>query len=120
MLNRDILTKAGIDYEKGLSRYLDDAEFYEEVLIGFEEEDAFERAEKYFEAGDANGLLNAVHELKGVAGNVEMTELYKSSSEVVALIRAGKTDMDSLKAPMERVRAAYLRAKEGLAQAAAN
>nr|MCR5278201.1 Hpt domain-containing protein [Lachnospiraceae bacterium] len=46
-----------------------------------------------FEAGNANDAFEAIHTLKGVVGNLGFTYLYRKSSEVTEILRAGSLDV---------------------------
>ena len=116
-MNAAALAACGIDYEAGIRRCAEDPAFYEWLLSVFLEDTAFDRACAAREAGDARELFTSLHELKGVAGNAAMTELYRAVCPVVELLRGGSTDpaeIDRLFAPVQR---AYARTCEGIQMA---
>lgn len=86
-MNEKFLYKAGIDYNNGVKRFFGNASLYEKYLRKFEEDQNFELAQKAMKSRDYEGMLKYIHTLKGVTGNLSMTELFNSCSELVAAIR---------------------------------
>lgn len=86
-MNEEILKKAGIDYDGGVSRFKGRSALYEKVLAKFPNDTAFERSCNAYDAGNMTELLAASHELKGVCGNMNLTELYIASDRLVKLLR---------------------------------
>lgn len=87
IMNCDILTDGGIDYNRGLSRFLGDAVLYERVLEAFAEDDVALRARAAYDRNDMAGLLSAVHEAKGTSGNMVLEEAYRLACRLVTLLR---------------------------------
>lgn len=116
-MNREILKQAGVDYDKGVDRFLGDVELYEMILQHFLEDNNLERAELSYKSNDYELLQKQVHEVKGMSGNTDMTALYKSSSELVALLR-GKNFTDAeLKNAYESFAGDYKKALAGIKNA---
>lgn len=88
MMNIELLKKAGIDYEAGLKRFLNDSELYEDVLTAFAADDLLERAQEAFRGGDRQQLLKVVHEAKGSCGNADLTNAYTEASALVTMLRS--------------------------------
>ena len=91
-MDANVLIKAGIDYDDALRRCAGDADFYETLLGMFLEDSNFREAKKHLAEGDFEALFPCVHERKGMSGNLSITNLYRSSSNVVALLRAGESE----------------------------
>lgn len=88
MLNAEILVQGGVDFNKGVARFLDDRALYESVLVAFLADTAFEDADAAFARRDYQALFLAVHTLKGASGTMDMTELYRSTCDMTELLRA--------------------------------
>ncbi|WP_084254069.1 response regulator [Methylobacter marinus] len=67
----------GIDMQLGLKNVAGNAQLFHELLVKFHENfnDANVRLEAYLQAGDNGAALTLLHSLKGVAGNLAMSEL---------------------------------------------
>ena len=114
MINAEVLTKAGIDYQAGLTRFMNDPELYEAVLTAFASEDVLERAQAAYDADDREGLLRVVHEAKGSGGNAGLDRLYAEASALVSLLRGPSYTDDELAEVYQRFTAAYLSARKGI------
>ena len=82
------LKDLGVDVEEGLERVMDDEPLYEMMLgmfIDTVNSNPIEFAD--FEANDLEGLIEKVHALKGLTGNLEMTQLFKSYLQMLDLLR---------------------------------
>lgn len=106
-MNADILKKHGINYEKGVARFMSDAELYESVLEDILNDKAMSSAQKAFESGNMTELEERAHELKGVAGNMEMSELYRSASSLVILLRSKTYTEDDVGELFEKFKKDY-------------
>lgn len=111
-MNEEILKKAGIDYEDGVRRCGDSADLYEKLLGMFLEDENFQAAKACLDGGDYEGLFQHVHEIKNISGNVSITDLYRTSSHVVALLRA--KDYDNIPAAFNEMADAYKMAVEAI------
>lgn len=82
------LKDLGVDVEEGLERVMDDEPLYEMMLgmfIDTVNNNPIEMAD--FEANDLEGLIERVHILKGLTGNLEMTPLFKGYMQMLDLLR---------------------------------
>lgn len=89
-MNQEILVASGINYASGVARFLGDSQLYERLLIAFEKDHSFTQAKAAFEQHDYETLLQCVHALKGVTGNMDMTELYRISGALTELLRTNE------------------------------
>lgn len=96
MINADVLTKAGIDYNAGLERFMNDPELYEKVLAAFTRANITQRARAAYDANDRETLLKVAHEAKGSSGNAGLSNLYTKANELVQLLRSGNVTDDEL------------------------
>jgi HPt (histidine-containing phosphotransfer) domain-containing protein len=110
----DKLQNAGIDWEDGVRRCGGDPALYERLLGMFANDTNFNEAAKSLEASDYEGLFSHTHEIKGMSGNLSITDVYADSSEVVALLRA--KEYDSINAAFEKLRASYSQALEAIGE----
>lgn len=110
----NVLEQYGIDYRSGLSRCMDDAEFYEELLASFLNDKAFEHAKEAYERKDQTAMFEYAHEMKGACGNADLKELYEAVCPLVELLRRGSADETLVDAAFQRLEAAYLRARKGV------
>ena len=113
-MNSDILKSYGIDYEKGRERCLGDADFYAQLLDMFLEDTAFERAEQALNQKDYKTLFECMHELKGSAGNVDLSELFCTVSPLVELLRGGSDDDERIAKLFSEVSCSYAKACKGI------
>ncbi len=86
-MNINTLKQAGIEYDKGLKRCMGDAELYELVLVSFLDEDLLHKSNEAYETKDYKSLYECAHNIKGLSGNTDMTELYETSSALSALLK---------------------------------
>ncbi len=91
-MNAEILKNAGIDYDRGVKRFMGRAHLYEKTLAKFMRDTAFSRIQAAYEAGDMEQMRAAAHEFKGMCGNIALSTLYDMSHALVELLRseAGK------------------------------
>lgn len=89
----DELENLGVDITEGLDRVMGDESLYKMMLGMFV--DAIQNAPirtEEFEKNELNGLIEKVHTLKGTAGNLSILPLYTRYTEMLTLLRAGKTE----------------------------
>lgn len=87
-MDKEKLLAGGIGYDRAVMRFMGNAAFYEHFLKEFVNDTCMERARTAMAAKDYDALMSATHELKSVSGNLEITDVYHYSSEIVAHIRA--------------------------------
>jgi HPt (histidine-containing phosphotransfer) domain-containing protein len=71
------LEAMGNDISGAISRMMDNQTLVNKFLIGFPDESRVKNIKKAAAAGDYKSLEEAVHKIKGTAGNLGLTELYK-------------------------------------------
>lgn len=113
----EILKAGGIDYEKGLARFMGKKELYERVLRAFLSDTAMDRAQEAYSSGNLKALLACAHEMKGASGNTDMTELCRASCELVELLRAGEPGRNELRDVFGNFRSAYLTVRAAISDA---
>ncbi len=89
----DELKVLGVNTEEGLDRVMGDTDLYEMMLGMFIDsvEGSPVKAED-FENSDIADVIERVHMLKGVTGNLAIAPLFDSYTEVLGLLRGGKIE----------------------------
>ncbi len=114
-MHNKVCNDYGIDYEKGVAHCMGDEELFMEILAMFLEDSSFGRAKAAYESKDYEVLLKSVHELKGVSGNAALTELYKTTCELVEYLRNGKINDEDVNMLFALMAVAYNRTRDGIA-----
>ena len=96
----DALQDMGVDTQAALRRSAGNSALYERFLMKFLEDGTFKKVEDAFKAGNWDSMLSAAHNLKGVAGNLGLNQLYQASSKIVSSLRAENRN-DATEAYME-------------------
>lgn len=107
MMDEKRLEAAGIDYKIAMERFGDNEEIFEKFLYRFADNTHFTDGKKAYEQKDYDGVLKAIHALKGFSGTLAMEEVYQASSAVVDNIR--KEEYDKLPQNMEWLEKEYKR-----------
>ncbi len=111
-MNIEILIQYGIDYNDGLKRFIGNSDLYQMLLLEFLRDEEYAEAEKSLKAKDYQAAFNHFHTLKGVVGNLSMTELYKKCCVIVEKLRYN--DYVSLDKCFLEFEATYHRVYEGI------
>ena len=82
------LAAAGVDVEEALTRFMGNEDLMLKFLLRFPEDPSFSQLKAAMEHGDAAGAFTAAHTLKGVAGNLAMTGLFRQVSLLVEDLRS--------------------------------
>ena len=85
---RETLCAAGIDVDAALERLMGSDALLERFLKKFLDDPNYEKLKAAQAAGDREGAVTASHSLKGVCGNLSMTELFDLLTRQVGLLRA--------------------------------
>ena len=102
---KEKLAKAGIDAYSGIERFMGNEALFVKFLRRFPEDPNFGKLEAAVDCGDTKTAFEAAHTLKGVCGNLSMTELLRLVSSQVELLRAG--ELDEASEMMPGIRQAY-------------
>ena len=102
---KEILCAVGVDYGKGLERFMGNVALYHKFLGKFLDDTSFSQFQADFTAGDMEKAGKSVHTLKGTAGNLSLMRLYTAADETVQAIRAGKSpaEIEPLARQVEKV-----------------
>ncbi|WP_369282906.1 Hpt domain-containing protein [Oscillibacter sp. GMB15532] len=104
----DQLRAHGADMDGAMNRLLGDEELYAVCFGLFLEDAAFAALGVALDTGDRDAAFEAAHSLKGVAGNLGLTRIYRLSGELVEPLRgngAAEADLLGLYADLMEERA---------------
>lgn len=91
------LTAYGADVSEGLQRCMNNEDFYLKMVTIFLEDPNFPRLSEALDAGKLDAAFEAAHALKGTAGNLSLTPLFRALSEITELLRKRtQTDYSAL------------------------
>lgn len=108
MTIRECYEQMGADYED-VKRRLASDERIEKFFLMFTRDPSYNELVSAMEAGDAATVFRMAHTLKGVAGNLSLTELGHASSELCESTRAGSIPPEAAEL-YARVKECYERA----------
>ena len=102
---RNQLEAVGIDVASALERMMGSDALLERLLGKFLDDPQYSALRAALEAGDVERAVSAAHTLKGVCGNLSMTDLYGLFIRQVDALRAG--DLVLARGMMEEIVPAY-------------
>jgi len=89
-----------IDFEDGVKRVMNNKAFFIKMLVKFKDDPNIKNLEVALAANDYEKAQVAAHTLKGLSGNLSLTELFKQSREIEAQIKTKSVNpgqLDNLK-----------------------
>lgn len=89
MSDQKTLEDAGINYAKGLERFMKNAGLYQKFLTKFLTDASYTGFKAALESGDLTQAEKTIHTLKGTAGNLSIDNLYTLADTIVKKIRGG-------------------------------
>ncbi|MBR0341899.1 MAG: Hpt domain-containing protein [Oscillospiraceae bacterium] len=93
MLTIEKMKEIGANTEEGLNRCMNNEAFYLRMVNLAISDDSFDQLKEAIEAGDLDRAFERAHAIKGVLGNVSLTNLFEPVSEMTELLRS-RTDTD--------------------------
>lgn len=93
MITLEFLREYGANVDEGLARCMNMEDFYLGLVNSSLDDEFFGLLPSSVAAGDLDGAFKAAHSLKGMAGNLSLTPLFKIVSEMTELLRV-KADAD--------------------------
>lgn len=93
------LKELGVDIDEALRRLGGNEALYTKLLGSFVKMAGAYEVDPEFDASDVTPVIEKTHALKGTAGNLSLTPLYKAYTQIVDLLRAGQPEIarDELK-----------------------
>ncbi len=92
----DELKEYHVDVDEGLDRMMGNEPLYQAMLAKLLEMLKDFASEPEFDREDNTEIIEMVHAIKGSAGNLAVTPLFKSYSEILNYLREGKTKQAKL------------------------
>jgi HPt (histidine-containing phosphotransfer) domain-containing protein len=86
------LQEAGADIKNAVARMMDNEELVNKFLLGFPDPMRLETIKAAVFAHEFRVLEEAVHKIKGTAGNLGLTKLYAVSAEFTNHVRAKRPE----------------------------
>ncbi len=86
----DELRTLGVDVDDGLKRLMGNEKLYRRLLGSFVKMIRTQAVDPDFDENDYKEAIEKAHSIKGTAGNLSLTPIYKSYSEVLNLLRTDK------------------------------
>ena len=92
MTAEELYREIGADYQTALSRMIGNQGLLTRMLKKFGADKSYAALEKAMEEQNFEEIFTAAHTLKGVAGNLELSPLFRASAELSDAVRGGKQD----------------------------
>lgn len=86
------LKELGVDIEGGLKRLGGNEQLYTRLMGSFVKTIGANTVRPDFDAADCTEVIEKAHTIKGTAGNLSITPLFKAYTEILSLLRSGKTE----------------------------
>lgn len=93
MITIESLRKYGANVDEGLTRCMNNEEFYIKLVTKSVKDPAFDDLKAAVGANDLDGAFDAAHRLKGAFGNLALTPICEPVNEMVELLRS-KSEAD--------------------------
>lgn len=88
----DELRALGVDVDDGLKRIMGNEKLYTKLLGSFVKMVKNNAVQPDFDAADCSEAIEKAHAIKGTAGNLSITPIYESYTEILYLLRTGKPE----------------------------
>jgi len=82
------LKSLGVNTDEALKRMGGNSSLYERMLTKFKDMIKSSSAQMDFDCNNCSDIVEVAHAIKGVSGNLSVTPIYESYSEIVKLLRA--------------------------------
>jgi len=86
----DELRTLGVDVDDGLKRLMGNEKLYKRLLGSFVKMIGTQAVDSDFDESDYKEAIEKAHSIKGTAGNLSLTPIYESYSEILNLLRTDK------------------------------
>ena len=86
-VEREAMVKAGYDVDGALARFVNNEPIYVMFLKKLETDENYSKIEPSVSAGDYVEAYKAVHALKGIVGNLGITDEFECTKDILALIK---------------------------------
>lgn len=106
------LCALGIDIQDALARFMGNDTLLMRFLLNFPQDPNFQNLKQAMKEQNMEAAYQAAHALKGVAGNLSMTELFRQSCAITEDLR--NKELSSAAKKMDALETQYLRIVSGL------
>lgn len=86
------LRSLGVDVDGGIKRVMGNEKLYTKLLGSFVKMLRGSEVPLDFDASDCKETIEKAHAIKGTAGNLSITPIYESYSEILDLLRTGRPE----------------------------
>ena len=86
----DELRTLGVDVDDGLKRLMGNEKLYKRLLGSFVKMIRTQAVDPDFDENEYTEAIEKAHSIKGTAGNLSLTPIYESYSEILNLLRTDK------------------------------
>ncbi len=117
-LKKKRLSDAGIDVDNALERFMGNEALLDRFLNKFLADESYPQLTQAISNHDLAAAITASHSLKGVCGNLSMTQLYDLFTRQVAAFRAG--DWETAVTLMDMIIPAFAKVCETIQKGAAD
>ena len=93
-MTKEKLISAGADYDGGLELCMNNEEFYFKMIRKGLANERFDSLKKNLDDKNLDAAFEDAHALKGVAGNLHLTPLFKAIEVIVEPLRARDSETD--------------------------
>ncbi len=102
---KQVLCDVGVDYNKGLERFMGNVALYHKFLLKFLDDGSCADFVKAFADGDMEKAGKSIHTLKGTAGNLSLMSLFKAADNTVQAIKKhqSREEIEPLAKEVQRV-----------------
>ncbi len=111
-MQRERLLAAGVQVDEALERFMGNEALMMRFLLRFPGDGNFSLLRQAMAREDVSGAFEAAHALKGVTGNLALTELYRLTALAVEDLRAG--NLAAAQDRMAALEAVYARTAQAL------
>lgn len=101
----NLLERHGIDYADALERFCGNEALYKRLACKYLDDVHFDGLAVALDESDGKRAYQQAHALKGVAGNLSFSALYRAASEISEALRAN--DIDHARTLFPAVRTAH-------------
>lgn len=109
---RNILLNAGIEPDSAIERFMGNEGLYMKYLLRFPEDENYRKLCDSIDIKDCKSAFIAAHTLKGVCGNLSLTEMEQILREQVEYLRNG--DLEKAQNMMKQLKNTYDRVNKAL------
>ena len=93
-MEREKMSEAGIDYDEGVERFGGNSQSYEKYLRKFFLGDYLTQIRTQVENKDYKGAFRSTHDLKGITGNLSLSQCYRAVCVLTERLRPLDTAID--------------------------